>query len=116
MFASANYKGIVLEGTGLGHVSTEWVPYIERTTQAGVPVIVTSQCISGRVCDRVYDTGRDILKAGALEGEDMLPEVALVKLMWVLGQTSDFDEVKKLMSTDIAGEITRSSRTSAVNS
>ena len=116
LFASANYKGIVLEGTGLGHVSTEWVPYIERTTQAGVPVIMTSQCINGRVCDRVYDTGRDILKAGALEGEDMLPEVALVKLMWVLGQTNDFDEVKKLMSTDIAGEITRSSRTSGVNS
>ncbi len=46
----------------------------------------------------------------------MLPEVALVKLMWVLGQTNDFDEVKKLMSTDIAGEISRSSRTSGVNS
>ena len=111
LFASANYKGIVLEGTGLGHVSTEWVPYIERTTDAGIPVIVTSQCISGRVCDRVYDTGRDILKAGAIEGEDMLPEVALVKLMWALGQTSDIDEVKKLMSTDMAGEMTRSSRT-----
>lgn len=111
LFASANYKGIVLEGTGLGHVSTEWVPYIERTTDAGIPVIVTSQCISGRVCDRVYDTGRDILKAGAIEGEDMLPEVALVKLMWALGQTSDIDEVKKLMSIDMAGEMTRSSRT-----
>ena len=111
LFASANYKGIVLEGTGLGHVSTEWVPFIERTTDAGIPVIVTSQCISGRVCDRVYDTGRDILKAGAIEGEDMLPEVALVKLMWALGQTSDIDEVKKLMSTDMAGEMTRSSRT-----
>ncbi|MCK4928691.1 MAG: Glu-tRNA(Gln) amidotransferase GatDE subunit D, partial [Methanosarcinales archaeon] len=78
---------------------------------AGIPAIVTSQCISGRVCDRVYDTGRDILTAGAIEAEDMLPEVALVKLMWALGQTSDIDEVKKLMSIDMAGEMTRSSRT-----
>jgi len=114
LFASANYRGIVIEGTGLGHVSTEWVPYIERTTEAGIPVVMTSQCISGRVCDRVYDTGRDILKAGAIEGEDMMPEVALVKLMWALGalgQTGDIDEVRKIMTTDMAGEITRSSRT-----
>jgi glutamyl-tRNA(Gln) amidotransferase subunit D len=111
LFASANYKGIVLEGTGLGHVSTEWIPYIERATEAGIPVVMTSQCIHGRVCNRVYDTGRDILKAGAIEGEDMLPEVALVKLMWALGQTGDPDEVRKIMTTDIAGEITRSSRT-----
>lgn len=110
LFASANYKGIVLEGTGLGHVSTEWVPYIERAVEAGIPVVVTSQCINGRVCDRVYDTGRDILRAGAIEGEDMLPEVALVKLMWALGQTADMDEVREIMTSDIAGEITRSTR------
>jgi glutamyl-tRNA(Gln) amidotransferase subunit D len=71
---------------------------------------MTSQCINGRVCDRVYDTGRDILKAGAIEGEDMLPEVALVKLMWAAGQTQDIDEIRKIMSTNIAGEITRSSQ------
>jgi glutamyl-tRNA(Gln) amidotransferase subunit D len=111
LFASANYKGIVLEGTGLGHVSTEWVPYIERAVEAGIPVVMTSQCISGRVCDRVYDTGRDILKAGAIEAEDLLPEVALVKLMWALGQTSDVDEVRKIMTDNLAGEITRSSCT-----
>ncbi|MCZ7381903.1 MAG: Glu-tRNA(Gln) amidotransferase subunit GatD [Candidatus Methanoperedens sp.] len=106
--SGSGYKGIVVEGTGLGHVSTEWVPVIKSTVDAGIPVVVTSQCISGRVCDRVYDTGRDMLKAGATEGEDMLSEVALVKLMWVLGQTQDIENVKKLMRTNIAGEITRS--------
>jgi glutamyl-tRNA(Gln) amidotransferase subunit D len=111
LFASANYRGIVIEGTGLGHVSTEWVPYIQRTTEAGIPVVMTSQCLSGRVCDRVYDTGRDILKAGAIEGEDMMPEIALVKLMYALGRTGDIDEVRRIMTTDMAGEITRSSLT-----
>ena len=107
--SGSGYKGIVVEGTGLGHVSTEWVPIIKTATDAGIPIVMVSQCISGRVCDRVYDTGRDILKAGTIEGEDMLPEVALVKLMWALGQSSDIEKVKELMRTNIAGEITRSS-------
>lgn len=106
--SGSGYKGIVIEGTGLGHVSTEWVPVIKTTTEAGIPVVMVSQCINGRVCDRVYDTGRDILKAGAIEGEDMLPEVALVKLMWALAQSPDIDKVKELMQTSVAGEISRS--------
>ncbi len=106
--SGSGYKGIVIEGTGLGHVSTEWIPLIKTVTDAGIPVVMTSQCISGRVCDRVYDTGRDILKAGAIEAEDMTSEVALVKLMWVLGQTQDIENVKAMMKTNIAGEMTRS--------
>ncbi len=104
-FIDAGYRGIVIEGTGLGHVSADWVPAIEKARQAKIPIIMTSQCINGRVCDRVYDTGRDILKAGAIEGEDMLPEVALVKLMWALGQLQDFDAVCDIMKDDIAREI-----------
>ncbi|MCL7411231.1 MAG: Glu-tRNA(Gln) amidotransferase subunit GatD [Methanosarcinaceae archaeon] len=104
-FIAAGYRGIVIEGTGLGHVSADWIPAIESARQSKIPVIMTSQCINGRVCGRVYDTGRDILKAGAIEGEDMLAEVALVKLMWALGQSQDFDAVCNLMTDDIAREI-----------
>ena len=104
--SGSGYKGIVIEGTGLGHVSTEWVPLIRTVTDAGIPVVMTSQCVNGRVCDRVYDTGRDILKAGAIEGEDILSEVALVKLMWILGQTHDTEKVKAMMYTNFAGELT----------
>ncbi|NJD54630.1 MAG: Glu-tRNA(Gln) amidotransferase subunit GatD [Candidatus Methanoperedens sp.] len=108
--SGSGYKGIVIEGTGLGHVSTEWIPLIKSVTNAGIPVVMTSQCINGRVCDRVYDTGRDILKAGAIESEDVLSEVALVKLMWILGQTKDIEKVNVMMHTNIAGELTRSTR------
>jgi glutamyl-tRNA(Gln) amidotransferase subunit D len=104
-YLDAGYKGIVIEGTGLGHVSSEWVLMIERATSMNVPVVITSQCLHGRVCDRVYDTGRDMLKAGAIEGEDMLPEVALVKLMWVLSQSSDLKTVEKMMIENISFEI-----------
>ena len=95
--AQQGYKGIVLEGTGLGHVSAEWIPGVARAIKQGIPVVMTSQCLHGTICDRVYDTGRDLLRAGIIEGEDMLPETALVKLMWVLGQTSDMEEVRRLM-------------------
>lgn len=104
-YLDAGYKGIVIEGTGLGHVSHEWVPMIERATSMNIPVVITSQCLYGRVCGRVYDTGRDMLKAGAIEGEDMLPETALVKLMWALKMSDDQDAVKKIMTQNIAFEI-----------
>jgi len=106
-YVDDGYKGLVIEGTGLGHVSSEWIPQLK----ADIPIVITSQCIYGRVCDRVYGTGREMLKAGVIEGEDMLPETALTKLMWVLGQTDDLEEVRSLMQKNIVGEITRSSIT-----
>ncbi len=104
-YIDSGYKGIVIEGTGLGHVPTDWMPEIERATEAGIPVIITSQCLNGRICDRVYDTGRDMTKAGVIEAEDMLPEIALVKLMWVLGQTDAMDNIHELMQNPIHHEI-----------
>ena len=104
-FVEQGYKGVVVEGTGLGHVSAEWIPSVADAVKQGIPVVMTSQCLYGTICDRVYDTGRDLLNAGIIEGEDMLPETALVKLMWVLGQTTDLTEVRQLMHENIAGEL-----------
>jgi len=103
------YAGLVISGTGLGHVATEWVPKIQDMVEEGTTVVMTSQCLHGRVCDRVYNTGRDLLAAGVVEGEDMLPEAALVKLMWVLGNEPDPERARTLMQTDLAGEIRRRS-------
>jgi len=107
--AYREYRGIVIAGTGLGHVSTPWVKALSGLVRGGTSVVMTSQCLHGRVCDRVYDTGRDLLAAGVVEGEDMLPEVALVKLMWALGQASDEHEVRALMGENLHGEIRRRS-------
>lgn len=103
------YKGIVLAGTGLGHTGTDVIERIREMAASGTLFVMTSQCLNGRVCDRVYDTGRDLLAAGVIEGEDMLPEVALVKLMWVLGNSSSPAEARSLMKTNLAGEIMRRS-------
>jgi len=99
--------GVVIEGTGLGHVNTDWIGVVDDLTDSGTPVVMTSQCIDGRVCDRVYDTGRDLLDAGVIEGEDLLPGTAKVKLMWVLANADD--EVAATMRDPLAGEITERS-------
>jgi len=82
-------EGVVIEGTGLGHVATDWIDRIEELVDRGATVAMTSQCLEGRVCDRVYDTGRDLLDAGVVEAGDTLPETATAKLMWVLANRSD---------------------------
>lgn len=106
----AKDRGIVLEGTGLGHVPESLFKGIKLATSKRVPVVMTSQCLWGRVDMKVYSTGRDLLQAGVIPCEDMLPEVAWVKLMWVLGHTKDQKKVSELMRKNLAGEITPRTR------
>jgi glutamyl-tRNA(Gln) amidotransferase subunit D len=100
------YKGIVIAGTGLGHVNKPVYPAIERAVKAGVAIYMTVQTLWGYVHMFVYDTGRDLMNMGIVPTENMLPEVAYVKLGWALAQTDDLDEVQKLMLAPIAEDIT----------
>ncbi len=100
------YHGLIIAGTGLGHTSTTLIPQVQRLVESGTLVVMTSQCMHGRVCDRVYDTGRDLLGAGVIEGGDLLPEVALVKLMWVLGNEKDREKAAVMMQECRKGECT----------
>jgi len=102
--AYQNYKGLIIAGTGLGHCSTQWVLRLAEMCRSGMMIVMVSQCLNGNVCDRVYDTGRDLLSAGVIEGGDMLPEAALVKLMWVLAHASSHDEAVDMMQKDLAFE------------
>jgi glutamyl-tRNA(Gln) amidotransferase subunit D len=100
------YRGIVIAGTGLGHVNKPLYPALKRAQDRKIAVYMTVQTLWGYVQMYVYDTGRDMMELGVIPGANMLPEVAYVKLAWVLGQTNDLDEVMKMMLTPIAGETT----------
>jgi len=103
----ASQKGIVISGSGLGHVSADMVKVLKRTVDRGIPVVMTSQCLFGSVNLNVYYTGRDLLTAGVISGGDMLPETALIKLMWGLANSSSEEELRKLMTTNLRGELSQ---------
>ncbi len=100
------YKGIVIAGTGLGHVNKPLYEPLRRAIEEGVHVFMSVQTLWGYAHMYVYDTGRDLLRIGVVPAANMLPEVAYVKLGWVLGHTHDREEVKRMMLTPVAGEIT----------
>lgn len=101
----SSFAGIVIAGTGLGHVPKYIIPEVRELVRDGIPVVISSQCLFGRVDLKVYETGRRLLEAGVIPAMDMLPEVALVKLMFALGHTQDLEEVRRIMLSNLAGEI-----------
>jgi len=100
-------EGVIIEGTGLGHIHTDLIDRVEELVDNGTVVAMTSQCLEGRVCDRVYDTGRDLLDAGIVEAGDTLPGTAKVKLMWALANVGNPTEA---MGRSLAGELTEESQ------
>lgn len=111
ILAKKGYKGFVIEGTGMGHVPTEaeksWIPAIKKLIKDGIPVVIAPQTIYGRINTDVYTNLRVLYhEAKAIPAEDMLPETSYVKLGWILGHTKDLEEIRKMMLTNIAGEIT----------
>jgi len=114
-----SYDGVVFIGTGLGHVPTgafddkhikSICKPIGELVDSGIPVVMSSQCIEGRICMRVYTTGRLLMEAGVIgDGADWTPETAYAKLCWVLGQTKDMKKVREMMMKDYVGEISHRS-------
>lgn len=102
-----DYRGIIIAGTGLGHINKQVYPAIERATKKGIAIYMTVQTLWGYVHMFVYDTGRDLMSKGIIPAENMLPEVAYIKLGWALGMSDDLDEVRRLMLTPICRDITR---------
>ncbi|MEA1924724.1 MAG: Glu-tRNA(Gln) amidotransferase subunit GatD [Candidatus Altiarchaeota archaeon] len=101
----SGHSGIVLEGTGLGHTSQDLFDSIKSAIDSGLVVCMSSQTLYGRVNMNVYSTGRVLLDYGVVSCQDMLPETALVKLMWVLGHTRNKKKAGEMMLTNYAGEL-----------
>ena len=109
------YEGVVITGTGLGNVPANpfndklvvsIIPSLKSLIDSGIPVVIAPQTIFGRLWMMVYTTGRMLHEIGAIgNGCDWTSEVALVKLMWVLGHTKNMKKIREMMLTNYAGEI-----------
>jgi len=97
------YKGVIIEGSGLGHVNNPTVKTLKKLIKDEFIACMVSQCIYGRVRLTVYDTGRDLLEAGIIPLEDMLPETAFIKLSWCLGNFGIEDAIR-VLKENVAGE------------
>ncbi|MBR9975266.1 MAG: Glu-tRNA(Gln) amidotransferase subunit GatD [Bacteroidetes bacterium] len=106
MMVDNGYKGIIIAGTGLGHVNKPLYPALQRAKDAGVAVYMTVQTLWGYVQMYVYETGREMMDLGVIPLENMLPEAAYIKLGWALGQSDDLETVRGIMLDPINGETT----------
>lgn len=101
---SSGYKAIIFEGTGLGHIGKIMYEHLGKAKKKGLFMGMTSQCIDGMVRMTVYESGRDLLNFGIVPLSNMIPETALVKAMWALGNSKNSGEMEKLMKENIALE------------
>jgi len=112
-YVKNKYRGIVIEMTGLGHIATtnearlNWLPKLKEAQKKGLIICAAGQTIYGKLDPMVYSPGRELEKSGIIYLEDMLSETAFVKLGYVLAKTKNKEEIKKMMLTNIAGEINK---------
>ena len=109
--AELEYHGIVIEGFGSGNLPTQenaLIDAIQRVVKKGCSVVISSQCAFGQADLSIYEVSRAAADVGAISASDMTSEAALVKLAWVLGHTSDADEVEEMMAKEYVGEVSHS--------
>ncbi len=100
-------KGLLLKGYGPGNIGDQYLGVLQHARERRIPVVVHTQCMEGVTAMHLYEVGRRALEKGAIEAFDMSLEAAVIKLMWVLRHSSGYEEIPRLMHTNLAGEIGR---------
>lgn len=114
LLIEAKCHGIVIEAYGIGgipYLGNDFTPYISKALAQNIPVVVTSQCLYEESDFSIYKVGSKALELGVIEASDMTTEACITKIMWVLGQTKNLKQIKKLFQTSIAGEISPRQKT-----
>ena len=108
MLLRMHYRGVVIEAFGAGglhFIRRNLIEKLHAAAQAGMAVVVCSQCLYEPSNFTIYEVGRKLLEAGVIPAGDMTTEAAVTKLMWALGQTEDPERVREIFSRNYTGEI-----------
>jgi L-asparaginase len=105
---SADVRGIVMETFGAGNTTTDswFIDLLKKAIDSGKVILDISQCKVGTVELGRYETSKQLKDIGVANGYDMTYEAAVTKMMFLLGQTNDVNEIKRLLETDLRGELT----------
>lgn len=107
--ADCDISGVVVEAFGLGgvhNIRRDHAESFKQLIEKNIPVIITSQCLYEASSTDIYEVSRPLKEAGVISAQDMTSEAAVTKLMWILGQTADMDEIRKMMTINYCGEVT----------
>ncbi len=107
-YVKKEYKGIVIESFGIGGIPFEnynITGKVKELVDAGVAVVVTTQCLEEGIDLNVYEVGKELAKNQIIYAEDMNTEAIVAKLMLSLGKSNNINEVKKIMETPIMDDM-----------
>lgn len=107
-YLKSNMRGVIIESYGIGGVSSEIFDIatkVKELTEAGIAVVLTTQCLQEGVNFHIYKVGRSLPLDKIIYGKDMNTEALVPKLMWALGKTSDPTKVKELVEKSVRGDI-----------
>jgi L-asparaginase len=93
--AAAGAKGVVLEATGAGNANSGICNTVERLTEAGVVVLLSTRVPAGPVVP-IYSGGGggvDLIAAGAISAGVLRPSQARMLLIALLGTGASSDEI-----------------------
>ncbi|KAF0976751.1 hypothetical protein FDP41_004046 [Naegleria fowleri] len=102
-------EGVVMLSYGVGNVPStrsDFLKCIKEATERGVVIVNCTQCFKGAV-SASYKTGSVLYELGVVSGSDMTPEAAVTKLMYLISCDMDLEEVKRLLTVDLRGELTK---------
>ncbi len=109
-YMAGHYDAVIIESFGVGglpsYESGDFYRAISRWTSLGKTVVMTTQVAREGSNMSIYEVGKNIKREfGLLEAYDMTLEAAVTKIMWILGQTREPEQIRQMFYKTVNRDI-----------